>query len=138
MSFCVYGWTAGHYNISAAKRADCISQAIREEMHTRPGMPAVICGDFNGDTNEFPHLDAMFQSGSWTDAGAVAYRWGQPAAARPTCWAPGSVEGTRRDYFIVNDLMYPFVRDFGVCPFGDFPTHAVLNSSCSDPTKHRS
>ena len=65
----------------------------------------------------------MLNKECWTDLGAVAERWNQPAQEH-TCTVAGATIATRRDYIFTNGFLTPRVRNFRVV---HDPTHATLD-----------
>ena len=62
---------------------------------------------------------------SGNDVNAVASRWGG-VDGEPTCLAANSLGPTRRDYFVVNDIMHPLVAGVSLHSHDMYPTHTPL------------
>lgn len=81
---CIYGWSGGHQNPIAAARTDDLIPVVRNELSVQHKGHQLICGDINGEPEDFPKLMAMITEEGWTDTGAKADTWGvkpcQPTA----------------------------------------------------------
>lgn len=126
MNFTVHGWAGGNTRPHSAKRTDHVIGSILEWAEAHRTVKCSICGDINGEIKDLPMLNKSIMQRKWADLGQKAYLWGTPIIARPTCWAPGSIQGTRRDYVLAAAAILPDITGFGVCPCGDIPTHATV------------
>ena len=65
----IYGWTNAHYDVTAAVRSNDLLDLIWQEFAARPPGPRMILGDLNGDSDDFPVLQALVNDGSLIDLG---------------------------------------------------------------------
>lgn len=137
MSFTIYGWTGGHDDRAVAKRTGCLLNIVSLEATTWPNNSILRSGGINGDVIDFPCLQRQIAKGNWIDIGAVAYQWGQPAAARPTCFAPGSREGSRPDYMFATTGCCPTLLTAGCARRATSRSTLFYSSDCGDLMPYR-
>ena len=121
----IYGYTGSHGNASRAAATDQIFQAIVSDQALRGVGPTFIVGDINADTEDLPTLSELLANHGWTDLGAAAATWGQPAS-QPTCITKQSHAATRRDYMFCNASALGLVRGLHVRAGDLCPTHSTV------------
>ena len=94
----------------------------------------MITGDLNGETFDFPTLQALISDGSLIDLGLHAAFQGP--TAQPTCFPLNNGAPSRRDSAFVSADCLPFVSNFEViAPSADtmIPVHACLKIEIDFP-----
>ena len=77
----IYGHSGSHGNATKAEATNSIVAAILEDYQLRgPGL-AFLVGDVNAEPADLPALQELLQNLGWTELGAAAAMWGQPASA---------------------------------------------------------
>ena len=130
----IYGWTNAHFDVVAAARSDNLIDLIWQEFQARPPGPRMITGDLNGDSDDFPTLQALLSDDSLIDLGL--HSGFQGPTAQPTCFPFNNGEPSRRDYVFVSSEFLPFVTSFEViAPNADnmIPVHACLKFDIDFP-----
>ena len=74
---------------------------------------------------DLPTLHDLLTNQGWTDLGAAAGTWGQPACV-PTCITKQSHAATRRDYMFCNPTALSLVRGLYVRAGDLCPTHSTV------------
>ena len=123
----IYGWTNAHFDVNAAARSDNLLDLIWQEFQARTPGPRMITGDLNGDSDDFPVLQALINDGSLIDLGLHTGFDGP--TAQPTCFPFNNGTPSRRDYALVSSEFLPFISSFEVlAPNADtvIPVHACL------------
>ena len=77
-----------------------------------PSTKCMICADMNADPEDIPEFQSMIAE-DWVDVGGIANIWGRQAA-EGTCRQHAEAKLTRRDFIVVNDLLWPHITDFEV------------------------
>ena len=72
----------------------------------------MITGDLNGDSDDYPTLQALLSDGSLIDLGL--HTGFQGPTAQPTCFPFNNGEPSRRDYAFISADFLPFVSGFEV------------------------
>ena len=121
----IYGYTGSHGNSTKAAATDSIIQAIVSDHSLRGLGPTFIVGDINADPADLPTLSDLLTTQGWTDLGAAAATWGQPAS-QPTCITKQSNAATRRDYMFCNASALSLVRGLFVRAGDLCPTHSTV------------
>ena len=121
----IYGHSGSHGNASEADATNSIVAAIFEDYQIRGPGPAFLVGDVNAEPADLPALQELLLNLGWTDLGAAAAMWGQPASV-PTCLTKKSNEPTRRDYIFFSPAALALVRGLVVRPGDLCPTHSTL------------
>ena len=123
-----YGWTGGVKGSKAADRTnDLFVIAVNELDLQEPG-PKMLVGDFNGELEDLPIIQHLLKEKGWIDVGSHAQLCdGQPN--EPTCKANADAKANRRDFILVNDILYDAVKGFRVMKDDLFPTHCPVQVS---------
>ena len=130
----VYGGTNAHHAVTAAARSNDLLDFIWQEFAARPPGPRMILGDLNGDSDDFPVLQAVINDGSLIDLGL--HTGFDAPTAQPTCFPFNKWALSRRDYLLVSADLLLFVNHFQVlAPDSDsvIPVHACLKIDISFP-----
>ena len=129
-----YGWTGGVKGSKAADRTnDLVVIAVNEFDLQEPG-PKMLVGDFNGELEDLPIIQHLLKEKGWVDLGSHAHLCdGQPN--EPTCKANADAKANRRDFILVNDILYDAVKGFRVMKDDLLPTHRPVQV-CLDLNKN--
>ncbi len=72
----------------------------------------VITGDLNADPEDLPMVQYRIEQEGWKDLGAHP-AWWPGGKVVPTCFAAnGLAQGTRRDYVLVDPLLFGMIEHF--------------------------
>ena len=122
----IYGWTGGvSRSVAAGRTNDIIKVALNELAEQQEG-PQIICGDINGDTCNFPDLEAPLTNGGLVDLGASP-QYTQKALPEHTCQAKLGGSETRRDYIFSNPAGLDSIVKVEVLTIAGIPTHRAVD-----------
>ena len=94
----------------------------------------MITGDLNGDSADFPTLQALTSDGSLIDLGLHAGFDGP--TAQPTCFPFNNGAPSRRDYAFISADFLPSISNFEIIAPSDdnmIPVHACLKIDIDFP-----
>ena len=95
----------------------------------------MIAGDFNGNLEDLAIVQHLLKERGWVDLGSHEQLCnGRPN--EPTCNVKADSKANRRDFILVNDVLFDVVKGYRVMIDDVFPTHRPIQV-CLDLKKLR-
>ena len=90
--------------------------------------PKMIVGDLNGDLESLPIIQHLINDRGWVDLGSQEQLCGG-TAEEPTCNVNAKCKESRRDFILVNDMLFDAAAGYRVSKEDLFPTHRPIHVS---------
>ena len=74
----------------------------------------MLVGDFNGDLENLPMIRHLIKDKGWVDLGSQEQLC-KGGTEEPTCNVNGKCKESRRDFIIVNDILFDAAKGYRVC-----------------------
>ena len=129
----MYGRTGGINGSKAADRTNDLLAILVNEFDSQESGPKMIVGDLNGDLENLTIIQHLLQDRGWVDLGSQAQLC-TGEAFEPTCNVNATCKESRRDFILVNDLLYDVAKGYRVTKEDLFPTHRPIQA-CLDLAK---
>ena len=124
----IYGWTGGVKGSKAADRTNDLLAIIANEFDMQEVGPKMIVGDLNGDLESLPIIQHLINDRGWVDLGSQEQLCGG-TAEEPTCNVNAKCKESRRDFILVNDMLFDAAAGYRVSKEDLFPTHRPIQVS---------
>ena len=123
-----YGWTGSIKGSKAADRTNDLLVIASNELDLQEPGPKMLVGDLNGDLEGLPIVQHLLKEKGWVDVGSQEHLC-IGGIDEPTCNINSDCKANRRDFILINDILYDAAKGYRVSKEDVYPTHRPIQIS---------